>query len=237
MHSILVVEDDPIIRHTVVYSLRREGFEVAHTGNGNEALAMSKMKPDLVLLDLMLPGLDGFRVAEKLRASDTKVAIIILSALDAEHDRVRGLNVGADDYVSKPFSMEELLARVRANLRRVSSHERPANDVIQVGDLILDAKSHRLSVAGNQVALRRKEFQLLKMLIDNDGGLCTRQMLAAEVWGQSHMPTSRAIDTHIRRIRVAIASPSFSYIHTVHGLGYRFEARPTKDSDEAPRGQ
>jgi len=226
MQSILIVEDDPIILQTMAYSLRRAGYEVAGTGVGTEALGLAKrLKPDLVLLDLMLPGMDGYQIAEQLRGDDAGVAIIMVSALDAEGDKVRGLDVGADDYITKPFSTEELLARVRANLRRVVERGAPAAEVFESGDLILDPRSHKVSVAGNPVSLRLKEFQLLLALARREGALCTRQMLAEEVWGHDHMTSSRTIDTHIRRIRHAVEEPSaFQYIHTVHGLGYRFEA-------------
>lgn len=225
MQSILIIEDDPIILQTMAYSLRRAGYEVAGTGVGTEALGLAKrLKPDLVLLDLMLPGMDGYEIAEQLRVVDEQVAIIMVSALAAERDKVRGLDVGADDYIAKPFSTEELLARVRANLRRVGERESPTAEQIEAGDLVLDPLSHKVSVAGDPVSLRLKEFQLLLTLARHQGALCTRQMLAEEVWGHDHMTSSRTIDTHIRRIRQAVEEPSaFQYIHTVHGLGYRFE--------------
>jgi DNA-binding response OmpR family regulator len=224
---ILVVEDDPIIRQTVEYALKREGFEVLGAGDGHEALAIAeKARPDLVLLDLMLPGIDGYQIAERLRSSDKELAIIMVTALDQERDKVRGLDAGADDYITKPFSFEELLARVRANLRRVRQRETLATEVtIAVGDLVIDPKSFKVSVGGRPVSLRLKEFQLLLTLARHEGSLCTRQMLADEVWGYEHMTSSRTIDVHIRRLRQAVEEPSgYVYVHTVHGMGYRFEA-------------
>jgi DNA-binding response OmpR family regulator len=224
--AILVVEDDPIIRQTVEYALKRAGFAVQSVADGARALdAASAMNPDLVLLDLMLPGMDGYEIAERLRAADKETAIIMVTALDTERDKVRGLDAGADDYITKPFSMEELLARVRANLRRVRAKETLADDrVIEVGDLVIEPKSFRISVAGEKVRLRLKEFQLLVALAERQGQLATRQVLADEVWGYEHLPSSRTIDVHIRRLRQAIEDPSqFVYIHTVHGMGYRFE--------------
>jgi len=224
--TILVVEDDPIIRQTVQYSLKRAGFAVDAVADGALALeAAEKLHPDLVLLDLMLPGMDGYEIAERLRAEDKETAIIMVTALDTERDKVRGLDAGADDYITKPFSMEELLARVRANLRRVRAKETLADDRhIEVGDLVIEPKSFRVSVAGKQVRLRLKEFQLLVALAQRQGQLATRQLLADEVWGYEHLPSSRTIDVHIRRLRQAIEDPSaFVYIHTVHGMGYRFE--------------
>lgn len=236
MSRILVVEDDPIIRQTVGYALKREGFDVASAEDGTQALAAAEqLRPDLVLLDLMLPGIDGYQVAERLRASDKEVAIIMVTALEQQRDKVRGLDAGADDYITKPFSMEELLARVRANLRRVRQRETLATDVtIEVGDLVIEPKSFKVTVAGRPVSLRLKEFQLLLALARNEGSLSTREMLAENVWGYEHLSTSRTIDVHIRRVRQAVEGPSaFHYIHTIHGMGYRFEALEKAEGEGA----
>jgi DNA-binding response OmpR family regulator len=226
MATILVVEDDPVIRSTVEYALKRSGFETRAAADGNEALqAALEIEPDLVLLDLMLPGLDGYQVAERLRSSGHDVPIIMVTALDQERDKVRGLDAGADDYITKPFSMEELLARVRANLRRVKTMEVLAKDeVIEAGDLRVEPRSFRAFVKGTPAKLRVKEFQLLVALASRPGALCTRQRLAEEVWGYEFLPSSRTIDVHIRRLRQAIEDESdYIYVHTVHGMGYRFE--------------
>ena len=226
MATILIVEDDPVIRSTVEYALKRSGFETRGVADGSEALqAARESAPDLVLLDLMLPGLDGYQVAEKLRSSGQDVPIIMVTALDQERDKVRGLDAGADDYITKPFSMEELLARVRANLRRVKTMEVLAKDeVIEAGDMRVEPKSFRAFVQGAPAKLRAKEFQLLVALASRPGALCTRQYLAEEVWGYEFLPSSRTIDVHIRRLRQAVEDGSdFIYIHTVHGMGYRFE--------------
>jgi len=229
MASILVVEDDPIIRQTVEYALRRAGFTVTSAADGLRALEQAQAsRPDLVLLDLMLPGMDGYEVAERLRASDKEMAIIMVSALDQERDKVRGLDVGADDYITKPFSVEELLARVRANLRRVRQREALASeDPIETGDLLIEPAYLRATVSGHEIRLRLKEFQLLLALARRGGALATRQWLAEEVWGYEFLPSSRTIDVHIRRLRQALEEYSaYEYVHTVHGMGYRFEARP-----------
>jgi len=236
MSKILVVEDDPIIRQTVEYALKRAGFETASAGDGNAALAAAESQhPDLVLLDLMLPGMDGYQIAERIRRTDKETAIIMVTALDTDRDKVRGLDAGADDYITKPFSMEELLARVRANLRRVRAKETLADDrTIEVGDLVIEPKSFKVSVAGTPAKLRLKEFQLLHTLARRQGELCTRNQLAEEVWGYEHLASSRTIDVHIRRLRQAIEDPSaYLYIHTVHGMGYRFEpvARGTEAAE------
>ncbi len=229
MPDILIVEDDPIIRRTVDHALRRAGFTTRTSGDGVEALLMAQDEPpDLILLDLMLPGIDGFEFAERIRRTDREVAIIMVTALSQESDTVRGLDAGADDYITKPFATEELLARVRANLRRV--RERAVleeNDTIEVGDLEIEPSQLRVQVAGVPARLRLKEFQLLLALAREPGKLMTRQRLAREVWGYDHLATSRTIDVHIRRLRQAIEEDSaFDYIQTVHGAGYRFEPRP-----------
>ncbi len=229
MARILIVEDDPIIRQTVEYALKRAGFEVASSGDGLEALDLARaIAPDLVVLDLMLPGIDGYEFAEELRKTDTETAIIMVTALDQERDKVRGLDAGADDYMTKPFSMEELLARVRANLRRVREREVLQDDrVIEVGDLRIEPSELRVFVKGVPVKLRLKEFQLLLALASTPGALRTRQYLAQEVWGYDFLPSSRTIDVHIRRLRQAVEDPSdLVFIHTVHGMGYRFDPVP-----------
>lgn len=226
---ILVVEDDPIIRQTVAYALKRAGFEVLSSGDGIEGLTVARAeKPDLILLDLMLPGIDGYRFAEEVRRANSEVAIIMVTALDGERDTVRGLDAGADDYVTKPFSMDELLARVRANLRRVRERAvLESDEPIEAGDLLLEPSQLRVTVAGTPVKLRLKEFQLLLALARNDGQLMSRQRLARDVWGYEFLPSSRTIDVHIRRLRQALEERSaFRYIQTVHGIGYRFEPVP-----------
>ena len=229
MAEILVVEDDPIIRQTVDYALRRAGFDTRASGDGLEALEMAReLPPDLILLDLMLPGIDGFEFASQVRRADTDVAIIMVTALGEERDKVRGLDAGADDYITKPFSIDELLARVRANLRRVRERAvLEADETIRIGDLIIEPSQLRVFVGAEQVKLRLKEFQLLLALAKEPGKLMTRQRLAREVWGYDHLASSRTIDVHIRRLRQAVEDVSdYVYVHTVHGVGYRFEARP-----------
>jgi len=237
MTRILVVEDDPIIRQTVSYALKRAGFEVSAAGDGFDGLTLARAEqPDLILLDLMLPGIDGYRFAEEVRRENTEVAIIMVTALDGGRDTIRGLDAGADDYVTKPFSMEELLARVRANLRRV--RERvvlEANDLIEAGDLVLEPAQLRATIGGEPVKLRLKEYQLLLALARNSGQLMSRQRLAREVWGYEFLPSSRTIDVHIRRLRQALDERSpYQYIHTVHGVGYRFD--PTLVGYDDPSG-
>lgn len=236
MAHILVVEDDPIIRQTEEYALRRAGFDVSSSADGIEGLEMAlNGDPDLIVLDLMLPGIDGYRFAAEVRRANTDVAIIMVTALDTERDAVKGLDAGADDYIGKPFSMEELLARVRANLRRVRTRAVVENaQAIEVGDLVIEPRELRATVAGTAASLRLKEFQLLVALARNAGSLMSRQRLANEVWGYDHLPSSRTIDVHIRRVRQAIEDPSaYTYIQTVHGVGYRFEAAPKESGGDS----
>jgi len=226
--DILVVEDDPIIRQTVDYALRRAGFTTRTSGDGVEALLMAQDEPpDLILLDLMLPGIDGFEFASRIRRTDPEVAIIMVTALSQDSDAVRGLDAGADDYITKPFSTDELLARVRANLRRVRERAvLEADDTIEIGDLVIEPSQLRVQVAGVPARLRLKEFQLLLALAREPGRLMTRQKLAQEVWGYDHLASSRTIDVHIRRLRQAVEDGSaYDYIQTVHGAGYRFDAK------------
>jgi DNA-binding response OmpR family regulator len=231
MARVLVVEDDPIIRQTVTYALKRAGFETLASGDGLEGLELAtKAHPELIVLDLMLPGIDGYRFAEEVRRTNSEVAIIMVTALDGERDTVRGLDAGADDYLTKPFSMEELLARVRANLRRVRERSiLETDEVLEIGDLSIEPAQLRVAVAGAPVRVRLKEFQLLLSLARNNGTLMSRQRLAREVWGYDFLPSSRTIDVHIRRLRQAVEEPSaYRYIHTVHGVGYRFDPEPRK---------
>lgn len=226
MARVLIVEDDPIIRQTVDYALRRAGFETLTSGDGAEGLRIARTERlDLILLDLMLPAIDGYQFAEEVRKADAEVAIIMVTALDQERDKVRGLDAGADDYLTKPFSMGELLARVRANLRRVRERQvLETDETIEVGDLVIEPRQFRVTVGGEPATLRLKEFQLLVALARNSGNLMSRQVLAREVWGYEFLPSSRTIDVHIRRLRQAVEDPSaYRYVHTVHGIGYRFE--------------
>lgn len=240
MARILIVEDDPIIRTTVEYALKRAGFETASSGDGLEALDLARaIAPDLILLDLMLPGMDGYTFAQEIRTTDRETAIIMVTALSQERDKVRGLDAGADDYITKPFSMEELLARVRANLRRVKERSVLTIDTaIETGDLRIEPSELRVTVKRQPAQLRLKEFQLLIALASHEGALRTRQQLAQEVWGYDFLPTSRTIDVHIRRLRQAIEEPSdFDYIHTVHGVGYRFLPIPKSDAVDRIAGE
>jgi DNA-binding response OmpR family regulator len=225
--EILIVEDDEVIMGTLAYNLSRQGFGVSQATTGAEALSIArKLRPDLILLDLMLPGEEsGIEVCERIRELDADVVIVMVTAKDAEDDKVRGFEVGADDYVTKPFGMKELVARINANLKRSETGGR--GKILEAGDLQLDTKNFTTRVAGEPLELRLKEFELLAALASIPGELKSREELAKEVWGHASVGSSRTIDVHIRRIRAALEEKSsYRYIHTARGLGYRFEAKP-----------
>jgi DNA-binding response OmpR family regulator len=224
----LIVEDDAVILETLAYNLNCQGFGVRKATDATEALKLTRqIRPDLILLDVMLPGESGIRLCERIRQEDREVAIVMVTAKDAEEDKVRGLEAGADDYVTKPFGMKELVARINANLKRSAVPPGGRGQVIEIEDLSLDTKNFTALVRGEALGLRLKEFELLAALAARPGELKSREELAKEVWGHAGVGTSRTIDVHIRRVRAALAEKSdYEYVHTVRGLGYRFRARP-----------
>ena len=228
--EILIVEDNPVILDTLAYNLIRQGFIAHKAPDGAEALKLTrKLRPDLILLDLMLPGhYDGFQVCQKIRRDDPKIVIIMITAKDAEEDKVRGFEAGADDYMTKPFGMKELAARINANLKRSATSSPGARGrIIESGELWLDTKNYAARVKGEPLSLRLKEFELLAALASKPGELKSREDLAKEVWGHAGVGSSRTIDVHIRRLRATLeGKSSHEYIHTVRGVGYRFEVRP-----------
>ena len=228
--EILIVEDDEVIMGTLAYNLSRNGFGVKGATNGADALRLArKSRPDLILLDIMLPGESGIEVCERIRERDRGVMIVMITAKDAEEDKVRGFEAGADDYVTKPFGMKELVARINANLKRGETGSR--GKIIETGDLQLDTKNFTAHAAGEPLELRLKEFELLAALASTPGELRSREELAKEVWGHAGVGSSRTIDVHIRRIRATLEEKSaYEYVHTARGLGYRFEAMPKSRS-------
>ena len=228
--EILIVEDDEVIMGTLAYNLARAGFAVSRATDGAAALKLArKVRPDLILLDLMLPGESGIEVCQRIRETDAEVVIVMITAKDAEEDKVRGFEAGADDYVTKPFGMKELVARINANLRRSDAGQR--GKVLEVGNLTLDTKNFTATLSGEPLNLRVKEFELLAALAGAQGELKTREELAKEVWGHAGVGSSRTIDVHIRRIRAALARDG-EYIHTARGLGYRFEVPDRAAADK-----
>jgi len=223
--TILVVEDEASLREPLEYLLRREGYEVTGVDNGTDAVATAEsLKPDLILLDLMLPGMPGTEVCREVRQRSS-VPIIMLTAKDSEVDIVVGLELGADDYMTKPYSSRELLARIRAVLRRRSTDDE--NDsVLEFHGIALDSDRHQVTHNGNPVSLPLKEFELLELLMLNAGRVLTRGQIIDRVWGSDYFGDTKTLDVHIKRLRSKIekvpAEPEI--IVTVRGLGYRFEA-------------
>ena len=226
MTSILVVEDEKSLSEPLAYLLRREGYDVAVVDNGLSAVAaFTEDPPDLMLLDLMLPGLSGTEVCRQVRLTSS-LPIIMLSAKDAEVDIVVGLELGADDYVTKPYSSRELLARIKAVLRRRAQEPEPEGGVLGYHEISLDTDRHQLFVRGEAVSLPLKEFELLELLMSNAGRVLTRGQIIDRVWGSDYFGDTKTLDVHIKRLRSKVElSPSDpTLIVTVRGLGYRFEA-------------
>ena len=226
MTRILVVEDEVSFSDPLSYLLRKEGYEVAVAETGPEALDdFDRQGAALVLLDLMLPGLSGTEVCRALRQRST-VPVIMLTAKDSEIDKVVGLEIGADDYVTKPYSSRELLARIKAVLRRGQEPEDLLPATIEAGPVRMDVERHTVTVGGQPTPLPLKEFELLEMLLRNTGRVLTRMQLIDRVWGSDYVGDTKTLDVHVKRLRAKIepdpAEPR--YIVTVRGLGYKFES-------------
>lgn len=234
--TILVVEDEVSFIEALEIGLAREGFDVVVATDGVEALDRFRtVEPDLVLLDVMLPRMSGIDVCREIRAASS-VPIIMVTAKTSEIDTVVGLEMGADDYVTKPYRLRELVARIRAQLRRHGSDgtaepERPEPTGIRVGDVMLDPDEHRVEVDGNEVALPLKEFEVLHLLLANVGRVLTRETLIDRVWGTDYVGDTKTLDVHIKRLRAKVeldpAAPE--RIVTIRGLGYKFE-RPASST-------
>ena len=226
MSRILIVEDEESFSDPLSYLLEKEGFEVTVAADGNEALSVFERDgADLILLDLMLPGMSGTEVCRQVRQR-SNVPVIMLTAKDSEIDKVVGLELGADDYVTKPYSSRELVARVRAVLRRQGEQEEPMSATIGAGPVRMDVERHVVSVDGEQVSLPLKEFELLEMLLRNAGRVLTRGQLIDRVWGSDYVGDTKTLDVHVKRLRSKIEPDPSSprYLVTVRGLGYKFEA-------------
>ena len=225
MPKILIVEDEVNVRDTLALNLRAEGFEILTAQDGEEGLQMAREQtPDLIILDLMLPKLDGLSLCRILRRT-SDVPILMLTARGTEMDRIAGLETGADDYVVKPFSLGELMARVRALLRRVRSDHSASATQLQSGNLTLDLMTRRVTLDGTPLKFTQKEFDLLAELMRNQGAVLSRDLLLTHVWGYDYVGDSHTVDVHIRWLRAKIeADPSApERITTVRGVGYRFE--------------
>ena len=225
MTRVLVVEDEDSFSDALSFMLRREGYEVFVASDGNAAVSeFDKHGADLVLLDLMLPGISGTEVCRIIRGKSS-VPIIMLTAKDGEVDKVVGLELGADDYVTKPFSSRELLARVRAVLRRLGDSEELLPPTIEAGSVRIDIERHVVSVRGENITMPLKEFDLLEFLVRNSGRVLTRNQLIDRVWGADYVGDTKTLDVHIKRLRAKIEIDPSSPLHinTVRGLGYKFE--------------
>ncbi len=227
MTSILIVEDDTTVREMLALNLKAEGHEVVTAADGEAGLAAARESPhDLIVLDVMLPNLDGLSICRLIR-KDSNVPILILTARGTEVDKIVGLESGADDYIVKPFSLGEFLARVRALLRRSASAAPPPSrkDRLETKEITLDLISRRAYLRGEEVKLTHREFNLLAELMQNNGAVISRDLLLEKIWGMEYVGDSRTVDVHIRWLREKLendpANPQF--IQTVRGVGYRFE--------------
>jgi two-component system, OmpR family, response regulator RegX3 len=228
MPKVLVVDDEESLLEAVRYALSREGMDVTVARDGAEAIQQFESdRPDLLVLDLMLPVLNGIDVCRRIRSS-SQIPILMLTARDGEVDRVVGLEMGADDYVTKPFSLRELVARVRALLRRAGTAAdgpRPDTAVLEAGGIRLDQERHEVSVRGTQVNLPLKEFELLEILMENRNRVLTRQTLIDRVWGYDYVGDTKTLDVHVKRLRARVEEDRHEprLIVTVRGVGYRFD--------------
>jgi len=223
---VLVVEDEESFSDALSFMLRKEGFEVGIASTGTDAVSQfDQHGADVVLLDLMLPGMSGTEVCRTLRQRSS-VPIIMVTAKDGEVDKVVGLELGADDYVTKPFSSRELVARIRAVLRRTGEPEELLPATLEAGPVRMDVERHVVSVNGQSVALPLKEFELLELLLRNAGRVLTRGMLIDRVWGSDYVGDGKTLDVHVKRLRAKIEADPATPVHlvTVRGLGYKFEA-------------
>jgi len=232
MEKILVVDDEPSIVESIEYNLEKEGFSVATAFDGDEAIRVfEREKPDLIVLDLMLPSLSGEEVCKYIRKK-SQVPLIMLTAKEQEVDKVVGLEIGADDYIIKPFSMRELIARIKAVLRRTVTFAGATGQVesFASGIFEFDAKRHEIRKSDKTLDLTLKEFEILELLMRNSGQVLTRDILLTRVWGDDFFGDAKTLDVHVRRLRKKIEEdPSRpKFIETVRGVGYRFEVEPTK---------
>ncbi len=222
MALVLIVEDETAIRELIRLNLELAGYDVEEAGDGVEGLnAVRKQKPDLVLLDIMMPKMDGFTLLEELKNDD--IPVICLTAKDSVRDKVKGLELGADDYMTKPFESLELLARVKAVLRRSKNNDddkEAASETVTYRDIVMEPEQHRVFQNDNEVALTLKEFELLAYLIEHKGTVVTREQLLSNIWGYDYEGNTRTVDMHVQRLRTKL---NLDTIKTVYKVGYRLE--------------
>lgn len=225
--KILIVDDEEHIVELLKFNLLNAGYDVFTANNGIDAVKIAKAeKPSLLLLDLMLPGIDGFDVCKEIKRDNEmkKTSIIMLTAKSEELDKILGLELGADDYITKPFSVRELLARVKAVLRRTNSFDETENDIYDSQNLKVDFERHEVCVNGEKIDLTLKEFELLQILIKNKGKILKREVLLDKIWGYEYIGETRTVDVHIRYLRKKIEEDDKNprFIETIRGVGYRF---------------
>lgn len=225
MFRILVVDDEEHIRELLKFNLEKNKYEVICAEEGNEAVEMAvENKPDLILLDLMLPGIDGYDVCKVIRGKKetANIPVIMITAKGEEFDKILGLELGADDYITKPFSIRELMARVKAVLRRINMKSQ--EDVFKFGEIEIDFDKHHVTKNGEVLELTLKEYELLNILCKNEGKVMTREYLLDKIWGYEYVGETRTVDVHIRHLRKKIEKDDKSpkFISTVRGIGYRF---------------
>ncbi|KYO66696.1 winged helix-turn-helix domain-containing protein [Thermovenabulum gondwanense] len=227
--KILIVDDEPNILELLKFNLENNGFKVIKALNGEQALELIKLeKPDLILLDVMLPGIDGYELCKILRRkTDTsEIPIILITAKNEEIDRILGLEIGADDYITKPFSVRELVARVKAVLRRVEKKDKGEN-TIRISDICIEVDKFEVTVDGRKIDLTPKEFELLKLFAQNPGRVFSRDYLLERIWGYDYLGDTRTVDVHIRHLRQKLGDEQDEpkYIETIRGIGYKFKEK------------
>ncbi|WP_415321154.1 response regulator transcription factor [Clostridium perfringens] len=223
--KVLIVDDEEHIRELIKFNLKKEGYGTEVAVNGTEALKIIReIKFDLILLDLMLPEIDGLEVCKEIRRNEetSDIPVMMITAKGEEFDKVLGLELGADDYITKPFSIRELMARVKALLRR--SNVKKEENIIKFGDVVVNFKTREVTKGNQNVELTLKEFELLKLLIKNKGNILTRELLLDKIWGYEYIGETRTVDVHIRHLRKKIESDDKNpqYIQTIRGVGYKF---------------
>ncbi len=227
LKRILIVDDEEHILELIKFNLEKNGYEVFVSDNGEGCIQFLKNnRVDLVVLDLMLPGMDGLEVCKEIRRIESlqKLPIIMLTARSEETDRILGLELGADDYLAKPFSVRELIARIKAVLRRSEDRQPVRSGLLKVKDLIMDTEKHEVTLGDQTIELTLKEFELLKILIENRGKVLSRNLLLDEVWGYDYFGETRTVDVHIRHLRKKIGDDETGdYIETIRGVGYKMK--------------
>ena len=222
---IYCVEDDQSIRELMLYTLRASGFEAVGFGNGESLFdALNQARPQLIMLDIMLPGMDGMEILKRIRQNPVtaRIPVIMASARGTEYDKVMGLDLGADDYLAKPFGMMEMVSRIRAVLRRSSVGAAASN--LRLGGLSMDVAAHTVTADGIRISLTLKEFELLRLFLSAPGQVFSREQLLEQVWGTDYVGESRTVDVHIATLRTKLGA-SGDYIRTVRGVGYRMEEK------------